>query len=85
MNEHFHYWHFEGPRGKAYDRLMRSREDWRTRQAAHKALKRDHGAPFGKAGVVLTCQDEECARFKESHQDQIIQSVTGGWVRKSQA
>ena len=84
MKDHFHHWHFEGPNGKAYDRLVRSPEAWNTKQACHLALQRDYGLPFGKAGVVMKCVDEECATFREDHQDQLIQSVTGGWIRQSE-
>ena len=83
MDDHYHYWYFDGPTGRAYDRMTRSSDAWNTRQAAHKALNRDYGGSFGKAGVVLVCSDDECGRYQADRQDELVQSVTGGWIRKS--
>ena len=70
---------------RPYTVLRKSEAAWNTRQAAYKALQRDHGGGFDKAGVVLKCEDIECGRFIEDHQDELIRGIHGNWIRKSEA
>ena len=83
--DHYHYWFFDAPAVRSpYDVLRRSEGAWNTRQAAHKALKRDHGGGLDKAGVVLRCEDLECGRFAADHQDELVRGIHGNWIRKSE-